>query len=177
MNIMKNSFGWIILSVLAAIGFSIADIFISYIIEQRQGEKPVIPIFAFLFVYGLVQLVIITIIWMLSKNSHDLSGLLVTKKNGFRINNFICIFITGIISTASFIAMIYAYRFVNEGGEKNIGTVKTIMAIQPFLVLLFLCLVTWKKENKLILGKAPKPTCRDFAGAAIVIFGIAVANT
>ena len=73
--------------------------------------------------------------------------------------------------------MIFAFKMVNDDKTKNIGTVKTIMTIQPILVLIFICLVTWKKQNKLVLGEAPTPSCRDFAGAAIVIFGVFVASS
>ena len=181
MNKTSNTkYMWIILSIIAAVGFSIQDVFVAYVINQKKTDnKPVVHVITFLFIYGLVQLLLLSFVWMIVKDAHNFSGIFVTpnRNNGaLKINNLVAIVIGSVFSVGAYLAMVYAFKLVDEAEDKNIGTVKTIMAIQPFLVLLFICLITWKKANKEILGKAPMPNCRDFAGAAIVIFGVFIAS-
>ena len=178
----KKNYLWIILSVVAAVAFSVQDVFVTYVINQKNdNNKPKVHIIAFLFIYGFVQFTIISVVWFFVKDAHDFSGILQKRKgeqeNTLTMNNFVAIILGSIFSVGAYISMVYAFKLVSEDKTKNIGTVKTITAIQPILLLFFVCLVTWKKQNKLVLGGAPTPSCRDFAGAAIVIFGVFVASS
>jgi drug/metabolite transporter (DMT)-like permease len=180
----KRNYMWIILSVVAAVAFSVQDVFVAYVINQKKqedGDKPVVHPVTFLLVYGLTQLLVIIFVWMLVREAHDFSGIFKTKDENdtktLKMNNLLAIAIGSVFSVGAYFSMVYAFKLVNDDKTKNIGTVKTIMAIQPILVLIFICLITWKKENKLVIGEAPQPSCRDFAGAAIVIFGVFVASS
>ena len=65
---------------------------------------------------------------MVVKDAHNFSGIFVTpnRNNGaLKINNLVAIVIGSVFSVGAYLAMVYAFKLVDEAENKN--TVKSVM--------------------------------------------------